>query len=66
MEDTILHNIALTLVPDVGPVLSKVLISYCGSAEAVLKSSRKTLEKIPQIGPAIASKIVASDTYAAA
>lgn len=66
MDNALLHNIALTLVPEVGPVLSKVLISYCGSAEAVLKSSRKALEKIPQIGPSTASKILSSDTYGAA
>ena len=50
MDRNLLHNIALTLIPDVGPVLAKVLISYCGSAEAVFSASKKELSKIPQVG----------------
>jgi len=50
MNTNLLHNIALTLVPDVGPVISKLLISYCGSAEAVFSASKKELSKIPQVG----------------
>jgi DNA processing protein len=50
MKTNLLHNIALTLVPDVGPVIAKLLISYCGSAETVFSASKKELSKIPQIG----------------
>jgi len=50
MDKNLLHNIALTLIPDVGPVIAKLLISYCGSAEAVFSASKKELSKIPQIG----------------
>lgn len=58
MTDTnTLYNIALSLVPDIGPVTSKLLISYCGSAEEVFKASKKQLAKIPQIGPAVISKL---------
>jgi len=51
--ENLLHNIALTMVPEVGPILSKYLISYCGNAENVFKSSSKKLAKIPGIGPKV-------------
>ena len=50
MHENLLHNIALTQISEVGPVMAKLLISYCGSAEAVFKSSKKALSKIPQVG----------------
>lgn len=57
MNKNLLHNIALTLVPDVGPIIAKVLISYCGSAEAVFKASKRELSKIPQVGLKTIEKI---------
>ena len=57
MEKNLLHNIALTLVPDVGPIIAKVLISYCGSAEAVFLASKRELSKIPQVGLKTIEKI---------
>lgn len=57
MNNDQLHNIALTLIPDVGPVNAKLLISYCGSAESVFKASKRTLSKIPQIGLKTIDKI---------
>lgn len=57
MKANLLHNIALTLIPDVGPIMAKVLISYCGSAEAVFSASQKDLLKIPQVGPKIIQSI---------
>jgi DNA processing protein len=50
MQDSLQHQIALTLVPQVGAITAKLLVSYCGSAEAVFKASRKELLKIPGIG----------------
>jgi DNA processing protein len=63
MDQNLLNNIALTMVPDVGPVIAKVLISYCGSAEAVFKASKKELLKIPQVGLKTAEKIISSDSF---
>lgn len=57
MPDSLHHQIALTLVPQVGPVTAKVLVSYCGSAEAVFRASKKDLVKIPGIGPVIADTL---------
>ncbi|RYE19151.1 MAG: DNA-protecting protein DprA, partial [Sphingobacteriaceae bacterium] len=33
-------QLALTFVPGIGDVLAKNLISYCGSAEDIFKTSR--------------------------
>ncbi len=45
-----LHEIALTMIPSVGPTLAKNLIAYCGSAEAVFNTPKAKLVKIPLIG----------------
>lgn len=63
MNQNILNNIALTMVPEIGPVMAKLLISYCGSAEAVFKASKRELLKIPGVGPKTVDKIVSSDTF---
>ncbi len=53
MSDSLLHQIALTLVPQVGAVTAKTLVSYCGSAEGVFRAKRQELLKIPGIGPIV-------------
>ncbi|MBL7804201.1 MAG: DNA-protecting protein DprA [Saprospiraceae bacterium] len=57
MTDSLLHQIALTLLPQVGPVTAKLLVSYCGSAENVFRASRRELLRIPGIGPAVADNL---------
>lgn len=59
MNET-LYRIALTMVPNIGPVLSKNLIGYCGSAEAVFREKKSALSKIPGIGTLKAREINAS------
>ncbi len=46
----VLYQIALTLVPGIGDVLGKKLVTYCGSAEAVFREKNKLLAKIPRVG----------------
>jgi len=55
-----LYTIALSMVPQVGPVTARELIRVLGSAETVLKSTERTLQKVNGVGPALASKIKAS------
>lgn len=43
-------RIALTMIPGIGPVISKKLLLHCGSAEAVFREKTKHLELIPGIG----------------
>lgn len=57
------HHIAISLVPGVGPVLARNLVSYCGSAEAVFKTRRGQLLKVPGIGEAVADQILKKDVF---
>lgn len=50
--EPLLYQIALTLVPGIGDVNARKLVSYTGSPEAVFKESRLALRKIPGIGEA--------------
>jgi DNA processing protein len=52
------YQIGLTLIPGVGDVNGKKLISYCGNAEAVFKEKKKALLKIPGIGESTVNSIV--------
>ncbi len=57
-EEEWMKRIALKMVPLVGDVSAKNLISYCGSAIAVFKEKKARLLKIPSIGEAIASSVI--------
>ena len=50
-SDSLLYEVALGLLPGVGDLLTRQLISYCGSAEAVFRAPKGKLLKIPGIGP---------------
>ncbi|MEY3248240.1 MAG: hypothetical protein RL742_283 [Bacteroidota bacterium] len=57
MNDQRLYQIALCFVPQVGAVTAKTLLSYCGSAEEVFRAGRKSVLKIPGIGPVVADAL---------
>lgn len=56
-NDALLYQISLKLIPGIGDVLIKNLISYCGSPGQVFKQSRSKLEKIPGIGTYLAGNV---------
>lgn len=56
-------RIALTMIPGIGPVISKKLIKHCGSAEAVFREKKNTLEKIPGIGKVTAQLVDQQDCW---
>lgn len=56
-----LHSIALTLVPGVGSILIRQLISYCGSPEEVFRSPLARLTKVPGVGEVTARAILRSN-----
>lgn len=58
MNDQLKFQVALTLLPGVGPVAARNLVSYCGSAEAIFREKVSHLIKIPDIGPVTAKSIV--------
>lgn len=59
MTTKTVQRIALTMIPDVGDVIAKKLLAYCGSVEAVFAEKQNSLKKIPQVGEKLA-KIIAS------
>lgn len=65
-SNQLLYRIALTLLPNVGSVLAKNLLAYCGSPEEVFKTSKARLEKIPLIGKDRAETILHPDSMHAA
>ena len=51
------YKIALSLIPKVGHITAKKLVSYVGSFEGVFKETKKNLIKIPGIGVVLANHI---------
>ena len=45
------------MIPAVGPVIGRQLISYCGSVEGVFTEQKRFLKSIPGVGEEIASRI---------
>ncbi len=61
MDEQKLYQVALSMIPGVGNLLTKHLISYCGSAKGVFQAPRYKLGKIPGIGPKTAESILNSN-----
>ncbi len=57
-DEQLKYQIALGLIPGLGPVTAKNVISFTGSVEQVFKASERELKKIPGVGDYIASKII--------
>ncbi len=53
-----LYQIALSKIPKVGSILTKQLISYCGTVSEVFNTSPIQLRKIPGIGEELSKRIV--------
>lgn len=49
-NDELLSIMALSMTPNIGPVIGRILISHCGSAKAVLEEPIRQLSRIPGIG----------------
>jgi DNA processing protein len=58
MNADLKYKIALTLIPNIGDILAKRLVAYCGSVQAVFEEKKSSLEKIPGIGSAYASSVI--------
>lgn len=57
-DNTLLYQIALTLLPGVGDVNARKLVSYTGSPEAVFSEKKGNLLKIPGMGSLTVDLIV--------
>jgi DNA processing protein len=61
MNDDVLHVLALSMVPKVGPITSKALIRQFGSARKVFSLKKAKLMKLQGIGEILSESIHASD-----
>ena len=57
MDNQLKYKIAITLIPNIGPVLAKKVIAYVGSIEGVFSEKKRNLIKIPGIGEYLANGI---------
>lgn len=63
MQNQLLYQIALTLVPNIGAVQAKILIDHFGDAESVFKASVKKLNAVEHIGEVKAASIKAFQDF---
>ncbi len=63
MDENLKYKIAISLIPNIGDVRAKRLVSYCGSAEAVFSEKKAALEKIPGIGAANAKAVLTQKVF---
>ena len=61
MEDRqLIHRIALSLLKGIGPVNARNLVAYCGGVDPLFTDNavRRSLAKVPGIGPVLATSII--------
>jgi len=56
MNNDLFHQLALTMIPNVGPVQAKILLQHC-EAEEIFHAKKSWLEKLEGIGPVRAEAI---------
>jgi DNA processing protein len=57
LNTSLFFQIALSNLKGIGDSTAKLLLSYCGSADAIFKTSAAKLSKIPGIGPSTINAI---------
>jgi len=57
-HNELIYQLALTQIPNVGDVIAKNLIAYCGSPSAVFTAKKSNLVKIPQVGEFVAQYVL--------
>lgn len=63
LNESLIYQIALTLVPGIGDLQGKKLVAYCGGVEAVFREKKKNLLKIPGIGEIMANSLHKKDIF---
>jgi DNA processing protein len=63
MVENLKYKIALTLIPNIGDILAKRLVAYCGSPQAVFEEKKSSLEKIPGIGESYAGAVINQSVF---
>ena len=57
-DEQLIYRLALHLLPGIGPVTARNLVSYCGGVKEIFHRRKSELERIPSIGPERAKEIV--------
>ncbi|MCD4791942.1 MAG: DNA-processing protein DprA [Bacteroidales bacterium] len=57
-DNSLIYKIALGLIPGLGPVTAKSIISYTGGPENVFKATKQQLMKAPGIGEYLAKTVI--------
>ncbi len=65
MNSELLYQLALTLIPNIGPVQAKILLQHC-NAEEIFHAKRSYLERIEGIGTVRAASIAAFKDFSEA
>lgn len=63
MNSELLHQLALTLVPNIGDVQAKILVHHFGNASSIFKAKKSSLEKIEGVGGVRAKSIKEFDDF---
>jgi DNA processing protein len=63
MNEKLIYQIALSMIPGVGGVLARNLVAYAGSVENIFRESVNTLKKIPGIGEVNARRIKNKEVF---
>src|SRR4051812_25090351 len=66
MNDDLLYQISLTLIPNIGPVQAKILSEHFNSAKDIIRASKKELGCIEGIGEVRARSIKSFDDFSTA
>lgn len=66
MSNDLLYQVALTLIPNIGPVQAKILTEHFGNAEDIFKASKKELGNIEGVGEVRAKSIKMFDNFSTA
>lgn len=62
--DLLKYRIAMLQIPDVGDMIARNLISYCGGAEKIFAATESKLKRIPGVGEKIARNIIEFNGWA--
>ena len=60
-KEQLLYQIGITLIPNIGDVLAKNLISYCGGAKEAFNTPVAKLKKIPSFGEFRVNEVIKAD-----
>ncbi len=62
-DEQLMYRLALHLLPGIGPVSARNLVSYCGGVKEIFHTRKSELQKIPSIGTERAKEIVSTKNF---